>query len=280
MINVSDLAAEVMHYNDYTAVGDSYSSGDGALKGWGVGKCKRNQGAHGPRLNTLLKPDKFQFSACSGADVPHIRKQLNGSHYGEPDLITMTATGDNEGMFVKVLLACFVKKNAKRCDAAVEFASGAADRIPETLAPLYADIRARNAGTDRNQTIIHLGYAALFNRDADYDNCPVKPLRIFRSGVDVRWATRGPGGYREKINNVILKVNSKIKESADAAGVTFVDVDPYFEGHRFCDGPTDAWMQHHLNFKEDGVLCHPTFEGHGAYIKATLVTLLKMQLSG
>ncbi|KAF2435199.1 SGNH hydrolase [Tothia fuscella] len=274
MQRFGSLAAKVRHFTNLTVIGDSYSSGDGAQNNWGEGSCRRNVGAYGPRLNNLLHPDFFHFAACSGADVPHIQAQVKSSLYGDPELIVMTATGDNGGMFVKVLVACMIQKSGSACDAAVKYASVQADAIPGTLAPLYKDIKDEGKAAGKKLTIVHIGYAQLYNRDADAAQCPPKPTRFYL-GVDVKWASKGPGGYRDKINNVILKVNRKIQEAANQDGIIYADADSFFEGHRFCDGPKNAWMQHKLALmQEAGVLCHPTFEGHGAYVNAALDALV------
>lgn len=236
------------------------------MDGWGDGTCRRNHGSYPKRLNALLNPGSFNFLSCSGADASHIIKaQVHSSHFGSPDLVTMTAGGDNDGVFVKILLGCLVNKKKSQCDKALALAETTAEKIPERLAPLYEDIKSTNVDPNKKRTIIHLSYVQMYNRDADKSECP-------QHGTDLSWPTTGEGGYRDKINKTILKMNAKIKEAAEKAGVIYVDVDPYYEGHRFCDGG-EPWMQHHLNFKTGGVLCHPTMDGHGAYMNATLTAL-------
>jgi hypothetical protein len=180
----------------------------------------------------------------------------------------MSATGDNDKMFMNILKNCILHKRAKMCDDALKTASSSAEKIPATLEPLYKTIHTKSKQANKTTTIIHAGYVRMYNVQAPKDQCPSKKV-----GTDVTWATVGKGGYRERINDIVTKVNSKIKESAEKAGVVHVDVDPYFEGHRFCDGPSNSWMQHALHLRENGILCHPTWEGHSAYVNATLKAL-------
>lgn len=142
-------------------------------------------------------------------------------------------------------------------------------KLPDTLAPIYSAIMEKTGDDGVPPTVIHLGYVQMWARDTPKSSCP-------KHGTDVSWATNGIGGYREKINNLIARINAKTKEEADRHGVTFVDVNPFFEGHRLCDGQDASWMQHRLTLRENGVLCHPTWDGHGAYINATLQALAKM----
>lgn len=266
------LAADLPHYDSFTVVGDSYSSGDGAFGGWGSGNCKRNKGSHGSRLNSILKPTTFAYLPCSGASVPNIlKKQVKSKHFGTPDLVTMTAGGDNGGIFVKILLGCILHKSKKKCDNALKVGEETLLTIPATLTPVYEAIMNKIGDDGVPPKVLHLGYVKMWARDTDASECP-------KEGTNVSWATNGIGGYRDKINDLISRINKATKEEADKWGVTFVDVCPYFEGHRLCDGQDASWLQHKLTLHENGVLCHPTYDGHSAYINATLHALKGEQL--
>lgn len=248
-------------------MGDSYSSGDGAFGGWGSGKCKRNKGSYGSRLNGILKPTTFAYLPCSGASVPNIlKKQVKSKHFGTPDLVTFTAGGDNGGVFIKILMGCILHKSKKKCDAALAVGEETLSKMAETLKPVYEAIMGSTGDDGEPPKAIHLGYVQMWARDTDKSECP-------KHGTDVSWASNGVGGYRDQINNLIVRINAATKEEADKHGVTFVDVDPYYEGHRLCDGQDASWLQHRLTLHENGVLCHPTWDGHTAYINATLHAL-------
>jgi hypothetical protein len=252
-------------------IGDSYSSGDGALNNAGKGICRRNEGSFGFRLNNILKPESFQFIPCSGATVKDIQtRQVGSSDYGQPDLVVFTAGGDNGGSFISVLINCIVRPGEKKCDRALEHADNVGEALPASLAPLYQAIIGQPS-TGRKREIIQLGYVQMYNRDNAVDQCPAHGGG---KGSDVTWPSIGKGGYRDRINKTIVKINDKIRQAAMNNGVIFLDVDALFHGHRFCDGPDASWMQHRLSLSEDGIICHPTFEGHGAYIKAVLEYLM------
>lgn len=264
----TERASHIRKFSSLTVIGDSYASGDGAYSNAGNGSCRRNAGAFGFRLNKILKPDTFAFIPCSGAPVKDIQyKQVESKQYGQPDLVVFTAGGDNGGSFVKVLLSCILQPSEKKCDKALEYADKIADDLPTSLAPLYQAMTNKES-SGRKREIIHLGYVQMYNRDAPVEDCPAHGGR---QGSDVTWPSTGKGGYRDKINKTIVKINSKIKEAAHANGVTYLDPDSLFSGHRFCDGPDAAWMQHRLSFaNEGGIICHPTWEGHSLYIESIL----------
>ena len=144
--------------------------------------------------------------------------------------------------------------NSKKCDKALANAEGVANDLPNSLQPLYDAIKSKPAPTTgRKREIIHLGYVQMYNRDGAVDQCPAHGNK---QGSDVTWPSTGPDGYRDRINKVIVKINSKIKEAADKNGVTYLDPDAHFNGHRFCDGPDKSWMQHKLSFsQEGGIIC-------------------------
>jgi hypothetical protein len=106
----------------------------------------------------------------------------------------------------------------------------------------------------------------MWSRDTHKSECS-------KYGTDVSWASAGEGGCRDKINNLITRIKEKTRKTAEAHGVTFVDVNPHFEGHRLCDGQNVSRMHHRFTLRENGVLCHPTWDGHGAYINAILHAL-------
>ncbi|QDS77539.1 hypothetical protein FKW77_000997 [Venturia effusa] len=261
------LAADLPQYESFAVVGDSYSSGDGAFGGWGRGNCKRNKGSHGSRLNSVLKPTTFAYLPCSGAPVGNIlKKQVETKAFGTPDLVTMTAGGDNGGIFVKILMACILHKSSKKCDKALKVGEATLLKLPSTLTPVYEAIMNKTGDDGVPPKVLHLGYVKMWARDTPKSECP-------KHGTDVSWASNGVGGYRDQINELIVRINQATKEEADKHGVTFVDVDPYFEGHRLCDGQDASWLQHRLTLRENGVLCHPTLDGHTAYMNASLHAL-------
>lgn len=255
------------HFHSYTALGDSYSTGDAALNGWGHGHCRRNDGSYPFRLNKILQPTNFQFQACSGADTAHIDQlQVKPDSFGKPDLVTITAGGDDESSFVKILLACILQGRKKKCDSALAHGQETVKGLTAKLVPLYKEILA-NQGKS-NRTLVVLGYVQLYDRDGDEKHCP-------KGGVDFTWPSTGKGGYRDQINKMVLAWNDAIQKAVlQVPGAVYADVDAPWEGHRFCDSKGgEPWMQHRLGLGTGGIVCHPNFEGHGVYINQTLKAL-------
>ncbi|RDI83009.1 Endoribonuclease [Venturia inaequalis] len=277
MEGLEALAADLPHYESLTVIGDSYSSGDGAFGSSTDEDCKRNKGSHGSRLNSILKPTSFAYLACSGASALNVLKnQVESQSFGTPDLVTMTAGGNNDDIFVKLLLACILLKSKEECDNALKVGEATLLKLPATLTPLYEAIMNKTGDDGAPPQVLHLGYVKIWARDTSRSECP-------KDGTDVSWASNGFGGHRDKINDLISRFNKVTKAEAEENGVIFVGVDPYFEGHRLCDGQDASWLQHghfgnNLTSEENGVLCHPTFDGHSAYINATLHALKGQQL--
>lgn len=64
-----------------------------------------------------------------------------------------------------------------------------------------------------------------------------------------------------EFNKLTLKLNTQIRETAEELNADYIDVDPYFQGHRFCEQTKDPWFQQLPNLNGWQSLFHPTLEG-------------------
>ncbi|KAJ5976550.1 hypothetical protein N7481_010257 [Penicillium waksmanii] len=221
------------------------------------------------------KPIDFNFIACSGARSKHIYEdpgarsssggggkekskrsqanQLADSKKGF-DMITLSI-GGNDANFVDVLDRCVYRfKDVKGCagctpsvthndcsddcSAALEELDGRLDN--ENFIPgLTRSIQAIFNAAPKAQLFM-TGYPAFWN--AETDACDKVSFKFGCINNSVLPLIRE---RRRRMNDLTRKLNGIIKRVVTATNPTgggsihFVDVDPYFDGHRFCEEGVD-----------------------------------------
>jgi hypothetical protein len=235
----------------YVALGDSFSSGDGASDyyddtGYTGTKCLRSSNAY-PVLvaRSLGNPDPdpevpdnpaFDFQACAGAEiadfygsqttpggdlVPPQISYLKGPS-DEVGLVTFTIGGNDLGfgpmMQYCVLQATKKESCEKRYATAVDVLLKA---IGQALPLLYLDIEG-GTRLDPHAIVVATDYPRFFPLN-QATKCPTGiPTRYFQPS-DMTW-----------INGVIARLDAKIAQAAAATDITFVDVYNAFNGHELC----------------------------------------------
>jgi lysophospholipase L1-like esterase len=221
------------------ALGDSYSSGEGAGD-YDPGtdasdnSCHRSPNAWptlvAERRNVRILPS----IACSGAtltdlmvgragsDQPERQQSQLGRISGSPDIITVTIGGNDLG-FRSILEDCIVSD----CVARYHRPSGDVldARIDKLARRLPAAYRAIQAAAPRARTVV-VDYPKLF---ADGKrNCAALD-RI----------TPAEGDY---LNGKVVRADVAILDAAREAGVTGIDVSTALQGREFsCSGPQSPW---------------------------------------
>lgn len=223
--------------DEYVALGDSYSSGNGtyaANLNWG---CYRSTYAYPylvakQRANTSLK-----FAACQGAETSDI---VNVQKYwltSETDLVTITIGGNDIG-FADLIISCGTG-SASSCDSAIAEAGNEIKNVlPAKLDAAYGAIKQKAPNARK---VVVLGYARFFGTNT---SC---------SAAD----TTNPDKY-DDLNVVADNLNATIAARASAAGFTFQNPVARFTGHDVC-APTpylNGWSWS----VADG--WHPTRAGH------------------
>lgn len=239
---------------DYVALGDSFSSGEGAPDldfDEDGNPCHRSDYAYAQRI-----ADEFPFSGeqrivtCSGA---HSQDILEPGPNGEPaqidavddhtSLVTIGISG-NDARWSSVLETCLLHK-LDDCrgteDEARERMVQAADKARE----VYEAVRSR-AGDDAR--IIAVGYPRFFPEEPtdellEYEVACVDPPILDRHCA---LSVRITPGEQEYLNAMAHEFDQMLAERADAAGIEFVDTAyDAFAGHEL---GTDATFFNGLVF--------------------------------
>jgi lysophospholipase L1-like esterase len=229
----------------YVALGDSYSSGEGACKpvtvtgcdyrpGTNTAKdqCHRSHNAYGPRVAAKLPHGwSFVFAACSGATTANV---LTSGQFGEPaqiaelaaassatrqvKLVTMTVGGNDAG-FSDAVGRCVTAHDlfSASCRGKVPWAIPATT-LRTRLTAVYAAVHAAAP----HARLLVLGYPRLFSPTPTVA-CDLAPIdsKAFSKAEDVLNAS----------------VAAAVKLANAAAGTkfaTFVDDGQVFKGHELC----------------------------------------------
>lgn len=236
----------------YVALGDSFSSGEGAgdyqdgtnfddrddLWPFNDGeeahnRCRRSDNAYSQVIvgsNTFAGGSTFV--ACSGAVLDHLDSP-NGKNTDEPpqldflgddvSLVTMTMSGNDLG-FGAVLQDCIV--NGAR---GVGFVSTCQEKHQDRIDQSLPEIQARlveqyrqMAAAAPNARIVIVGYPPLFDARSDSN-------RNLLYVEDQVW-----------MNEQAARLNATLRAAAQEAGVEFVDVSAAFAGHGI--GSDEPWF--------------------------------------
>ncbi len=263
----------------YVALGDSFSSGEGAWDyeegtdfddrddPWPFNdgdeahnRCHRSANAYSQILasnNTFAGGN--DFNACSGSRISDFNNPNHKETGEDPQVMALDddttlvtlSVGGNDLEFTQVMTDC-VTRNLKlgSTDCRRQHGQRIAARLPEIradLVKLYAQIR-REAP---NARIIVVGYPPLF---------PERPAPNYRNllrAPDQVW-----------MNGVAAELNAAIASAAQETGVEFVDPTAAFRDHGL--GTDDSWFND-LRLKGPGMLpinpssFHPNANGQAAY---------------
>ena len=227
--------------NDYVALGDSYSAGDGGGNYIIDGTtCFRSPNSFAGQL-AAEKGLNLDLQACSGAVTSDMPKQYPALS-AETDFVTLTIGGNDIG-FAPVVTECAKPSWWGDCSKAVNEAVAKTNNVlPGKLADVYAQVKTRAP----QAKIVVAGYPRLFN------------------GQDCSWATFFSADEMRRMNDAADLLNSRIQQQAASSGLTFVDVRQQFTGHAVCDA--QPYLHNlSLNVVES---FHPNKAGYAAYADA------------
>ncbi|GAA4720238.1 SGNH/GDSL hydrolase family protein [Nocardioides conyzicola] len=229
---------------DYVALGDSYSSGEGAYDyqpgtDQDNNRCHRSGNAYGQQVyNGGNFAGGFSFGACSGGVVEDYfgPNQENVGEQPQRDLITENTSlitismGGNDFGFADVLSHCVFHGCAN--DA---YLAQLRDRIAaesDQLVEMYRDMRERAGDGTR---IVVVGYPHLFDVDGNHGLSLSSPITA---------------AERRFLNNMSDMANQAIRGSIAKAdsGIEFVDIRGAYAGHEI--GTDDPWI-HDLSLHWD-----------------------------
>jgi lysophospholipase L1-like esterase len=217
----------------YVALGDSYSSGDGAGN-YSGGSCLQSANAY-PVLWHKAHGGAFTNETCAGATTADvIRGQLGGLSAGTT-LVTITVGGNDVG-FADVMLICVLGTDGA-CEGAIKHAETEAQTtLSGDLGTVLSDIANRAP----HARVVVLGYPQFYDL-AKSSTC---------LGLSTAKRTALDQGAR-LLDAVIAAVASR---HAD----TFADVTPKFAGHQICDSGSYIISVDWLNLSDS---YHPNASG-------------------
>jgi lysophospholipase L1-like esterase len=242
----------------YVALGDSFSSGEGAFDYLPAApgrpaQCHRSRNAYsqllaGRLLGGVQHDPTRDFLACSGDQVPELKsRQLPA--LGSDVAVVTVGIGGNDAGWVDVIKACMIDAAAhpkpgsgKGCNRIV--ADVFKQRLPELrgrLRDAYTIIK-RSAPQAK---VIVVGYPAIFEDAYSSTFC-----------ASVGSLTRGA---RADLRKAAEQLDGEIGAIARSFGFRFVDPRGAFDDHRIC-GPKEDWI-HGVTFGRGGepVLSATTF---------------------
>lgn len=227
--------------NDFVALGDSYSSGDGGGNYIIDGTtCFRSPNSFAGQL-AAEKGLNLDLQACAGAVTGDMPKQYPALS-GGTDYVTLTIGGNDIG-FAPTVTECAKPSWWGDCTKAVNEAVAKTNNVlPGKLTDVYAQVKTRAP----QARIVVAGYPRLFN------------------GQDCSWATFFSADEMRRMNDAADLLNARIQQTAAASGLTFVDVRQQFSGHAVCDA--QPYLHNlSLNVVES---FHPNKAGYAAYADA------------
>jgi lysophospholipase L1-like esterase len=298
-----DATAAPLERIHYVALGDSFSSGEGAVEGsvkYFVGtdtkdnKCHRSPYAYSTTKNRALErvydiPVHREFFACSGATTENVHVDGHGQYTEpgsqieqieglilsgtSPDLITITI-GGNDVFFGIVVAICTIEQECRDFDPSD-------DDVDRTLEELFL--------TDwfpvvENRVVLTIKE---IQRSLEAMGLDAQAVRIVLLGYpqlfpqeedaqDCVSGLKGPapgigGDEQDFLREMTEEMNRRLKNAADRTNIDFVPVigeDAYgdFAGHELC-GRDGSWING-LKIRKSVESFHPNVLGQRAYADA------------
>jgi len=217
----------------YVALGDSYSSGDGAGN-YSGGSCLRSANAY-PVLWHKAHGGAFSNETCAGATTADvIRSQLGGLSAGTT-LVTITIGGNDVG-FADVMLVCVLGTDGACQDAIKHAETEAQTALSGDLGTVLSDIANRAP----HARVVVLGYPQFYD--------------LARSSTCLGLST----AKRTALDQGARVLDAVIAAAASRHADTFADVNPVFAGHQICDSSSYLISVDWLNLSDS---YHPNGSG-------------------
>ena len=219
----------------YVALGDSYSSGDGAGNyDPNSGNCLRSSNAYPALWAQAHSPSSFNFVACAGATSSDVLNSQLGPLNSGTGLVSLTIGGNDVG-FSSVMQTCVTGSDSDCINAVNQAENTARTVLPGSLHTLFGAIRSHAPSSH----VVVLDYPHLY--------------------IIVWYCVGLSNTKRQKLNEGADVLDGVISQATTNAGsgFTFADVRPQFAGHELCSG--DGWL-HSLTYPV-GESYHPTATG-------------------
>ena len=222
--------------DQYVALGDSYSAGNGAFSTNLDWSCGRNTYAY-PYLVAQQRPNTdLTFVACQGAVTGDVINEQVPALSTDTDYVSLTVGGNDVG-FANLIINC-AGSWSFNCGNAVESTKDKIrNELPAKLDATYGAIRTQAPSA----TVVVLGYGRMFGN---------KLTCAAANGItaqEAAWA-----------NEVADLLDATIADRAAAAGFVYQSSIRSFTGHDVC--ARDAWLNGKSWSVADGY--HPSRSGY------------------
>lgn len=217
----------------YVALGDSYSSGDGAGS-YSDGACLESANAY-PVLWHNSHGGTFTNKTCAGATTADVLASQLGGLSASTTLVSITIGGNDVG-FTSVMETCVLGTNSACLSAVAGAESKAQSTLPGALDNVFSAIASRAP----NARLVVLDYPEFYD--------------LAKSSTCIGLSTT----KRTALNQGADVLDSVIQAAAGRHGDAFVDVKPYFAGHQICDSGSYLISVDWLNLTDS---YHPNANG-------------------
>lgn len=198
---------------DYTALGDSYSSGVGAGSYDLDSSCMRTSNAYPARV-AAATGFTLSFTACSGATTTDVVANQLGPLNASTDYVTVSAGGNDAG-FTSLIVDCTIFNCVSSVNSTITWTS---TTLPGLLNNLYSQIQTRAP----NATVIVVGYPRLFN------------------GSTCGSAFGISSSEQAAANSLVDAFDTVTAARAAAYGFTYKSAVSQFTGHALCS--SSPWL--------------------------------------
>ena len=224
----------------YTALGDSYASGDGTGVYYNT-SCYTSPLSYPPLVATK-DGYALTFAACSGATTSTVISGQLGSLNASTSLVTVQVGGNDAG-FTSVMESCALYYFT--CQSSINSAdSYIQNKLPAALSTTFGDIRADAP----NAKVLVVGYPHLFT--AGGTTCGLNLLT---------------SSHEKSLNQTADLLDGVIASTAASHGFAFVDPRSAFAAHELCS--SSPWLHNDTIPLQESY--HPNIAGEAGY--ATLV---------
>ncbi|WP_156001957.1 SGNH/GDSL hydrolase family protein [Streptomonospora sp. PA3] len=267
---------EAAAWGNYVALGDSYSSGQGAgdyIEGTlGEDGCRRSENAYPKRVARSFDfAGQLGFYACSrqrGASMLESLEEAD-SQIGRVDAHTSLVTigiGGNDLGFTKVLRECMVRvplMDATACSDQEEDIERRMRHFDDTLEDIVEEIRDRAP----DARILVVGYPRIF---------PADPSGMYYTLApdDQEWLNELLKRFSSRVRDKVAGLDSRIVEDRQTGSVEFVRMYTAIKGHEV--GTEEPWLNGVVlgGFAQGVEVGHGTFHpnagGHKAFSERIL----------
>ena len=217
----------------YVALGDSYSSGDGAGN-YSDGSCLESANAYGVLWHNA-HGGTFTNETCAGATTSDVINSELGPLSASTTLVTITIGGNDVG-FASVMETCVLGSDTDCVNAINQAEQQAQSVLPGRLDTVLSDIASRAP----NAKVVVLDYPQFYD--------------LSKSSTCIGLS----GTKRTHINAGAAFLDSLMSAAAGRHSDTFVDVTPFFAGHQICDSNSYMISVDWLNLSDS---YHPNASG-------------------